>query len=251
MGYTEKGLSVVLALAVGSLTYKGLCAALRCAGAGIGLPFLFLASLAGLIALGIFLVAAEDSRNRWPRRLAVSGVALFLIVAFWLLPADRSGRAAVERRAKQSQERALSEAHRQKAEEAWRAGLLSRGDHGPPGVVPPMLRAELVERRAIVSNTTPRPLVVALARVQGDAAAPGGWRACAMHTDGNSKGSMRYYSFSLKPGEHATFVTVESCPEALRDSPIEYRVGRYPNEEGWWSDSAFAAPEGREYSEGK
>jgi hypothetical protein len=196
-------------------------------------------------------VIAEDWRYQWSRRVAASGVALLLIGALWVLPAHRSGQASLALKAEQSAQRVLSEGHQQKAEETWRAGLLARGDHGPPGVVPPLLRAEPSDGGVIITNTTQRPLVVALAKVMEAAGAPGGWRACAMHTDGGSGGTLRFYSVSLNPGAHATFVTIESCPEAFRNAPIEYRVGRYPSETGWWSDSAFAAPKGREYADGK
>jgi hypothetical protein len=45
---------------------------------------------------------------------------------------------------------------------------------------------------------------------------------------------------------------VLSQPRGVPRRPIEYRVGRGPEDgEGFWSDSAFAAPDGREREDGR
>jgi hypothetical protein len=249
LGRAEWGLAAALALAVGSLTYRGICSVIRCSDAGFGLPPLFLAALAGIVALGIYLTLVHDRRTRWPGRIAVSAAAVLLIVMLLVVPVHRSGQAALVQQAAQRTERVLVEDARQKAEEQWRADLLARGQHGPPGLVPPALQTEQSEAGVVITNTTKEPLTVALARVREDATAPGGWRACSMHTAGSGGGNMRFYHYSLGPAARTTFVVNPSCAEAFRDAPIEYRVGRSPGDTGWWSDSAFTAPK-REFADG-
>ena len=250
LGKAEWGLAAALVLAVGSQTYRGICSAIRCSDAGVGLPPLFLAALAGTIALGIFLTLVHDRRTQSRSRLAVNGAAVLVILMLLVLPAHQSGQAAQVKQAAQLAEREQTENAQRKAEEQWRAGLLSRGEHGPPGLVPPSLQAEQTDVGVVITNTAKEPLTVALTRVREDAAAPGGWRACSMHTAGSRGTSMRYYHYSLNPGARTTFVALQECAEAFRDAPIEYRVGRHPGDTGWWSDSAFAAPK-REFADGK
>lgn len=251
MKRVEWVIGAVLALAAGSLTYRIVCSAVRCSDSGVGLPFLFLAALIGLLAIGFYLKVLQDWRDQWALRLGASGVALLVITATLLLPALRSGQAAMARKTELQSERAVAEDTQRKAEAGWRAGLLARGDHGPPGVVPPQLRSEASGDGVTITNTTQQPIVVSLARVQEDIAAPGGWRACAMHTSGSRAGGMRYYRYSLAPGARATFVNFEPCAASFKSAPIEYRVGEYPGDTGWWSDSALAAPGSREYADGR
>ncbi len=251
LGRLERILGAALALAVGAQTYGVICSALRCSDSGVGLPFLFIASMAGLLAVGLYLKLVEDWRFQWPLRLAASGVALLLFIVLLVLPVHRSGQHLVERQAVQQQERVLTEFHQQKADAAWQAALLASGANGPPGTVPPGLRVEPGGAGVVVTNTTSRQLIIALARVREDAKAPGGWRACAMHTDGSSRGTLRFHSYGLNAGESATFVGFAPCADAFRDAPIEYRVGRRPDDTGWWSDSAFTAPAGREHADGR
>ena len=54
-----------------------------------------------------------------------------------------------------------------------------------------------------------------------------------------------YYTF-VSPGKTRVFIPNTPCGLSFRGAAIEYRVGHRPPEIGWWSDSAFAKPEGRE-----
>lgn len=251
MRSAEWVLGAGLVLAVASQTYNVACAALGCANSGIGLPFLFVAAMAGVFAIGLYRKLLQDWRFQWGRRLAASGVVLLLIGVLLVLPVQRSGQVLMEQKAVQQAERVKADAARQVAEEAWRAGLRARGDHGPPGVVPPSLRVEAGDTGIIVTNITQKPLSVALFRVREDAAAPGGWRACSMHTAGTRGAGLRFYRYSLGPGERTTFVNFEPCAASFKDALIEYRIGQHPDESGWWSDSALAAPNRRDDADGK
>ena len=250
MRYVERVLGVVLALAVASQTHNMACAVQGCANAGIGLPFLFVAAVAGLLAIGLYHKLLQDWRFQWGPRLAASGVVVVLIGVLLVLPVHRSGQALMEQKTAQQAERVKEEAARQAADEAWRTDLLARGDHGPPGVVPPMLRVEAGDTGVIVTNSADKPVTVALFRVREDATAPGGWRACSMHTTGPHGTAMRFYHISLGPGESTIFVNFETCPSSFNDATIEYRVGHRQEEVGWWSDSALAVPDRRDGADG-
>lgn len=251
MRSVKRVLGVVLVLAVASQTYNMACAALGCANAGFGLPFLFVAGMAGVLAIGLYRKLLQDWRFQWGQRLAASGVVLLLIGVLLVLPVQRSGQVLMEKKAVQQAERVKEDAARQAADEAWRAGLRARGDHGPPGVVPPSLRVEDGDAGVIVTNITRKPLSVALFRVREDVAAPGGWRACSMHTAGTRGAGLRFYRYSLEPDESTTFVNFEPCAASFKDSTLEYRVGQRPDESGWWSDSALAAPNRRDDADGR
>lgn len=114
-----------------------------------------------------------------------------------------------------------------------------------PGLVPPLVEAHEAGDGVTVRNTSDQPLMVALARVR-EADGPGGWRGCGMYTSGRHGGG-RYYYYSLAPGESAEYLPYDSCAAAFRGAPLEYRIGRDRSDRGWWSDSAFAAPKGREH----
>jgi hypothetical protein len=128
------------------------------------------------------------------------------------------------------------------AREAWVAALRQSPDaHGPPGVVPPMLTVVDDGRDAHVTNNTQEWLTVALARVMPDG--QGEWRACALLTVGEHSA---YYRFSIGPGRTTQYAPLPDCAAGFEGAPLEYRVGDpFQDEVGFWSDSAFAAPEGR------
>ncbi|HEY7671142.1 MAG TPA: hypothetical protein VIC71_02910 [Gammaproteobacteria bacterium] len=96
-------------------------------------------------------------------------------------------------------------------------------------------------RGALVTNMTQEWLTVALARVLPDS--QGEWRACPLLTVGKVSD---YYRYSIGPGQTAQYAPLLRCAAAFERAPLEYRVGDpLPNATGWWSDSAFAAPNGR------
>jgi hypothetical protein len=116
--------------------------------------------------------------------------------------------------------------------------------HGPVGTVPPMLEVDDDGVEVHVANRSAKATQVAIARVREDAGAPGGWRGCALFDE--SSGS-RYHQVWLPVGARATLRADPRCAEDLAGAPLEYRVGFEANDsEGWWSDSAFTAPSGRE-----
>jgi hypothetical protein len=126
--------------------------------------------------------------------------------------------------------------------EAWIAALRQNPNgHGPPGVVPPMLTVIDDGRGVQVTNNAQEWLVVALARVLQDNQRV--WRACPLLTVGEVSD---YYRFSIGPGKTARYAPLRDCAAGFDGAPLEYRVGDpLPNATGWWSDTAFAVPNGR------
>jgi hypothetical protein len=126
--------------------------------------------------------------------------------------------------------------------EAWIAALRQNPNgHGRPGVVPPMLHVVDDGRGVAVTNTAQEWLTVALARVLPDQQRE--WRACPLLTVGEVSD---YYRFSIGPSQTARYAPLPDCAAEFDGAPLEYRVGDpLPNTTGWWSDSAFAAPNGR------
>jgi hypothetical protein len=145
----------------------------------------------------------------------------------------------------QAEHRAAAEAaarNEAATREAWIAALRQNPDaHGPPGVVPPMLRVVDDGRGVEATNTRQEWLMVALARVREDN--QGVWQACPLLTVGEVSD---YYRFAIGPGETARYAPLPDCAAAFDGAPLEYRVGDpFQNPAaGWWSDSAFAAPNG-------
>ena len=141
--------------------------------------------------------------------------------------------------------RAASEAATRDAAAArarWIAALQqSSSSHGPPGVVPPMLSVKDAAREVEVTNTTGEWLVVALARVR-PGAQDGEWQACPLLTVGEITA---YYRFAIGPGHTTRYSPVPECAAAFDGAPLEFRVGDPWSQVGWWSDSAFAAPDDR------
>jgi hypothetical protein len=112
--------------------------------------------------------------------------------------------------------------------------------HGPPGAVPPMLLVNDAAREVEVTNTTGEWLIVALARVRlGD---QNDWLACPLLTVGEISD---YYRFSIGPGHTTRYAPVPTCAAEFEGAALEFRVGDPWSKVGWWSDSAFAAPEDR------
>lgn len=175
----------------------------------------------------------------WRRlRYGLDGVATVIAAAtigtlYWQ---DYSEQAAARAAA------ATARRNEQAAREAWIAALRQNPDgHAPPGVVPPMLRVVDSELVVEVTNTTDEWLTVALAHVLEDR--QGVWRACPLLTTGEVSD---YYRFSIGPGRTARYAAVPDCAAGFAGLPLEYRVGDpFRDKVGFWSDSAFATPEGR------
>jgi hypothetical protein len=55
------------------------------------------------------------------------------------------------------------------------------------------------------------------------------------------------YFIFFAPQDSITYVLRKECAPMFRDAQIEFRVGNESGDIGWWSDSAFAKPKGREY----
>jgi hypothetical protein len=103
-----------------------------------------------------------------------------------------------------------------------------------------MLLVNDAAREVEVTNTTGEWLIVALARVRlGD---QNDWLACPLLTVGEISD---YYRFSIGPGHTTRYAPVPTCAAEFEGAALEFRVGDPWSKVGWWSDSAFAAPEDR------
>jgi hypothetical protein len=187
----------------------------------------------GYWILALVLGLRGHRQTRYAIDAVVATVALGYIGAlYW--QANRSEAAA----------RAASETARRDAAAArakWIAELRQNPTtHGPPGAVPPMLLVNDAARDVEVTNTTGEWLVVALARVrpgnQGD------WLACPLLTVGEVS---EYYRFSIGPGHTTRYAPVPACAAEFEGAQLEFRVGDPYSSVGWWSDSAFEAPDDR------
>jgi uncharacterized membrane protein len=123
---------------------------------------------------------------------------------------------------------------------AWIERLKSSASHGPPGIVPPMLKVEDHGTTIRVQNIGKEEVRVALGKVSQDSTAPGGWKWCGTSVEDHPG----LTGISLGSGKVATYRLYGNCAAHFEEAPIEYRVGGVtgifsPNQIGWWSDSAF------------
>jgi hypothetical protein len=199
--------------------------------AGLGLSVLAGAGY-WLLALSLGLAGRRRARYVLDAVAAAVAIGTFSVLKWQEWSTQAEHRAAVEAAA--SSEAATRE--------AWIAALRQDPDaHGPPGVVPPMLRVIDDGRGVEVTNVRQDWAMLALARVREDN--QGVWQACPLLTVGEVSD---YYRFALGADETASFAPVPGCAAAFDGAPLEYRVGDPLQNPvgGWWSDSAFAAPNG-------
>lgn len=207
-----------------------------------GKYFNLMALALGMVVAAIYLGLVFTRRN-FIVRLAIDIAATLFVVFGHSIPTHLT---EVQR----SKEEAIYKAEaleEKKASQikfnAWLEDMKQTGNHGPPGQLPPMLTVEDDGTTVRVQNISDKGIAVALARVQEDSTASVGWKGCGMYTEDG--GGHRYYR-TIDPNNSITYTTYKDCASAFRNAPIEYRVGRRSPEIGWWSDSAFAKPEGRE-----
>jgi hypothetical protein len=236
------GLSLVeipIALGLGFAAFCGVywlgCSFSHCVDLS-GLPWLIAGLVAGLVVAVIYWRAMLRRGPPFRRRLICDGVALAIGLASYIVPVTVSRMEearAVEASNAAARERALQR-------DAWIASLKSRA-HGAPGEVPAML--SIVDEGAVVTvtNVTGGWKAVALAKVVPNATAPGGYYGCAMY----SETSPCYYRYSIGPRQSVRYRLDSACAVAFANAVIEFRVGDGPGDDGWWSDSAFASPDGR------
>lgn len=247
-------IEIVLSLAVGCVaayqTYVIACGAFKCSSGTnyAAIPIMVVALVAGIVAVGVyFLIYRIKGRVRRTRH-AIDAVAIVAVLVLLVYPLVQT---ELRERERQEQFRAQQKAADDKYQAerlAWIAKLRASDAHGPPGAVPPMLKAEDDGIRIVVENITSKALTVALTRVIEQPSAPTGWRGCPMRTSGRVGGT--YHSYSLSPGERVTYEPDAPCAEKFRGAAVEYRIGKDQRDIGWWSESAFAAPGGRQNQTG-
>ena len=232
---------VPIAFGVGFAAFVGVyalaCSIAHCVDvSGAGWALL---GLAIGVVLGVaYWFVAMGMGTRVRRRLVWDGFAILVGIAGYAVPQLMSELATARYAAQAAKSNQEYVARRL----AWIESLKSRA-HGPPGEVPPMLAIIDDGTAAVVTNTSSTVRrTVALARVVPDAVLPGVFKSCGMYSDGPHA----YHRYSMAPGETMRFRPDPGCAGAFAGAAIEYRVGNDPRDEGWWSDSAFTAPEGRD-----
>ena len=202
----------------------------------------------GLVGL-MFLILVLCIRHL-PIRLGIDFAAVLFVFFGFVLPDHyRQMQREAEKQQYAKELKAENEASEIKRN-AWIAEMKQSGNHGLPGVMPPMLKVEDDGIVVHLMNNSDQKVIVALARIREDSSSPGGWKGCGMRPANNDdpKSGGGYYTF-VSPGKTRVFIPNTPCGLSFRGAAIEYRVGHRPPEIGWWSDSAFAKPEGRETDE--
>jgi hypothetical protein len=207
---------------------------------------LYYLALGPIVGVLYYLVVA-GARNTRVIWFVTSGVGLY-VLWHWLVwpvliqrPAGALGEIGAS---------AVAEARRTSlaARELWVQGLIAERRYGPPGTVPPMLEERPSDAGFAVTirNVGASEIVVALGRVAADPSASGGWRGCA-YTGYAGEGPQDWVTLGV--GQSAVFELEPYCAELFLelDAYLEYRVGNetVPVASGWWTTSAFAAPQGR------
>lgn len=248
-------LEIVLSLAVGSAaayqTFVLACEAAKCnSGTNYAaIPIMLLAGVVGIVAVGVFFLIYRIKGRVLRARHAIDAVAVVAVFVLLVYPlVQTQWREQARQEQFKAQQKAAEEKYRAERM-AWMEKLRASDAHGPPGTVPPMLKADDDGIKVVVENTTAKGLTVALTRVIEQPSAPTGWRGCPMRTSGKTGGT--YHSYWVGPGERITYESDAPCAERFRGAAVEYRVGKDPRDVGWWSDSAFAAPDGRQNQTGE
>jgi hypothetical protein len=205
---------------------------------------------------------ATKFSNDLRKRLSIDTAAVLAFLLFFVWPvrqdaaaehaaavtraSELAARTAVldKERRQREQDQAKERRQREQDQAAWLEALRTGDRHRPPGMVPPLLRVTDHGHQVIVENISGKPLYVALALVQKDAPDER-WLRCGMYYQPSPHAPKE--DFPLIPvGGHKLYVPQQSCVLAFEDAVIEYRVGSGPGEPTWWSDSAVAAPAGRD-----
>ncbi len=236
--------SISIGVAIGVQVMRGAQAMVKGEMGFGGLIFLFAAFLLGLLGGGLFYALCRAQRGEPLRRMGVLLAGYMGFVLFFVAPLQRAAEEHRVQAFEREQQARQAEADLEARQAAWLEELRADGRHGPPGQVPALIQAQDDGEVVVVTNPGNRGIMVALARVREDPAAAGGYQACSLVTRGQHS---RYHRFHMAAGATVTFEPLTpQCGERLRGAPIEYRVGEYPDATAYWSDSAFAAPKGRE-----
>lgn len=252
-------LQLLIALGVGVLSFyralvwigKNVRGELGFAGVGVLLAVMFL----GLICAMVFHFATGMILRRLPRWKTLAAIYGVALLAIWVglgVPIQQGMAANAEkkrlamerlRQARPPVDGGVAHRHQQ-----WQGRLHRKGAHGAPGVEPPMLTVKDEGATVLIGHNETRPLHVALARVRPSDAVAEVWEGCRMvlvapdrHFLENWAGQRRM-SYRVEPGTMMLFELHPDCAADYADAAIEYRVGVYADNDGWWSDSALAVP---------
>jgi hypothetical protein len=221
-----------------------------------GFALLIAAAFAAFVATVAFSLLAASLKGTRRAVIYALGIAIFWFGA--LLPLGRSAAQSSRRGGSippplpaatplstppaSAAEQAEAAALARRGRELLVAQLRSTGDHGPLGVVPPMLLVKDEGSRVLVLNRGSSIAWISLARVRRSLRGTGTYYACALHADSGRRADG--YD-RIRPRE-ALELRMGSCASAFSREPIEFRVGRQPGDTSWWSDTALLFPEGHE-----
>ena len=248
-------IEIVLSLAVGCAvayqTYVLACDAFKCSSGTnyAAIPIMLVAAVVGIVTVGVYFLIYRIKGRALRTRLAIDAVAVVAVLVLLVYPvAQTHWREAARQEKFRAQQKAANDKYAA-ARLEWIANLRASDMRGPPGAVPPMLKSDDDGIKVVVENITAKGMTVALTRVIENASAATGWRGCPMRTSGKVGGT--YHSYWLNSGERATYEADANCAQRFRGAAVEYRVGKDARDTGWWSDSAFAAPDGRQNQTGE
>jgi hypothetical protein len=246
-GLLAIGLCVTITWVVHKLLYPG-----------PNILVIFTAGFAGLLgliggALG-FSWMNEDRAGEQKELGFLDTIAVLIFVFAFAVPLSIERAHEKRERRARAAERDVADRAREEAV-ALRQGegvakLRRLGRFAEPGIVPPRFE---VRDNGISVTVTFRGDVgtsISLSRVLPDPGSRGGWKGCALWTEG-PHGEGHFYGHYINPGMTLHFEMYRECIEEFRGAALEFRVGE-PTMEGdageraWWSESAFAWPEGRE-----
>jgi hypothetical protein len=206
----------------------------------------------GPIVGALFYLVVAGARDNRFFRVVTNALGLYVFAAWFAWPVliQRSAAAIGDLG---SATAAAARSTEVAAREDWVQRLIAERRYGAPGTVPPMLEVRPSDAgfAVTVRNVEATEVVLSLAFVAVDASASGGWRGCG-YTGYAGEGPEEWVT--LAAGESAIFELEPYCSELYLelDAHYEYRVGNetVPIESGWWTTSAFAAPQGRSEEHG-
>ena len=155
------------------------------AGALFGTIAFIVGGVVGIVFI-ILVFTRHDPKAR--RLLDIAGL-LFALLGY-VVPVSYQGYARrADEQARVERAAAAEKAH-EIALNAWLDNMKQTGQHGPPGMVPPMVSVENDGNTVKVRNKSDKKIVVALARVREDSTVPGGWKGCSMFTKDRGGGEL-------------------------------------------------------------
>lgn len=153
-------------------------------GLDSGIAGALFGAIAFFVGVGVgivFIVLVFTRRDPKARRLLDIAGLLFALLGY-VVPVTYQGYALRADEQARVERAAAAEKADEIARNAWLEDMKQAGQHGPPGMVPPMISVEDDGTTVRVQNNLGKKIVVALARVREDSTVTGEWKGCGMFT---------------------------------------------------------------------